>query len=124
MRWSHFVEGTFERPVTAWTALRVARSWLAKCPQSYAAVGVQLGPINLKIHVHLLVGGVNAKGETLLRGNWVRDGHVKIERFHPSLGGVEYVVRQADQIELLGTPVLYCPRKRGRKADRSIGALG
>src|SRR5438045_506406 len=71
-RWSFFTTGTFEKPVTGSTALRVAESWLSACRGGYAAVGLQRGPITLAHHVHMLVGGVGRNGLTasMLRGSW------------------------------------------------------
>ena len=100
------------------TALATVHRWLAKCPDAYAAVGVQRGPVRLATHVHLLIGGVQRMSETLLRGSWVKRGHVLIERFTPLEGGVRYIVDQSDDIELIGDPVLYRPRQRGRRAGR------
>jgi hypothetical protein len=116
-RWSFFTTGTFEKPVTGSTALRVVESWLSACRGGYAAVGLQRGPVTLAHHVHMLVGGVARNGLTasMLRGSWVKDGHVLVERFTPTRGGVEYLVRQADVIELLGDPQTYRSRKRGSR---------
>ena len=117
LRWSHFATGTFERPVNGSTALRVVRSWIGGVTEAYAAVGLQRGPVTLTHHVHLLIGGIHRHGlpESHLRGSWVRDGHVRIEPFTPTRGGVEYLVKQAEVIELLGDPQPYRPRRRGRR---------
>lgn len=121
-RWDFFGTGTTKEPVTAYTALRLVRNWLKQYPESYAAVFLQRGPISQTIHVHTLIGGIGRGGsaETDLRGSWVRRGNMKIERFHPSLDGVEYMVGQADDIEILGSPMIYKPRHvRGRRGRRS-----
>ena len=79
----------------------------------YAACSVQRGPSAAKFHAHVLVGGIGRHPlrATLLRGSWIRSGHVQIVGYSPLKGAVEYLVRQADQIELSGTPVTYRPRR-------------
>jgi hypothetical protein len=121
MRWDFFATGTWERPVTACTAFQTVETWLRKHPSAYAAVGIQTGPLGLRYHVHVLVGGIGCNGlsETLLRRSWVRGGHLLIESYHPTQGAVEYLVRQANEIELLGMPLHYSPRRRGRRGKRS-----
>ncbi len=118
-RWDFFVTGTLEQPVTASTLQRVVTKWLAAYPEAYAAVGVQRGPFAKKNHVHLLIGGIRAGGlaETHLRGSWVKNGHVKIEGFKGGIGGTRYLVEQADEIELLGSPQPFTPQRKrsGRK---------
>ena len=114
IRWDYYATGTWTQPVTAATALRVVRNWLSADPQAYAAIGVQRGPALLKYHVHVLVGGLGRHRftETRLRGSWVKFGHLKIDGYHPALGGVEYLVQQADEIELVGSPKPFRPRHR------------
>lgn len=114
IRWDYFATGTWTDPVSPPTALRVVRNWLAPLDGVYAAIGVQRGSVE-KYHVHVLIGGLgrHAVEETLLRGSWVRDGHVKIDGYHPALGGVEYLVEQAGHIELIGSPKPFRPRHRG-----------
>jgi hypothetical protein len=121
-RWDFWVTGTLKEPVTSATMLEIVKTWLLPFHQSYAAVTLPLGPFSKTIHSHMLIGrGADQRrkrrlSDTLLRGSWVRDGHVRVEQFRPSFGGVEYMVAQADDIEILGTPVLYKPRHvRGRR---------
>lgn len=117
MRWDYFATGSFENPVTAQTALRVVRNWLDG-HDVYAAVGVQRGPVAERFHVHALVGGCRTRSlETHLRGSWVRHGHMKIDPYRHSMRGVEYMVNQADEIELLGDPRPY-ERRKGRNEER------
>ncbi len=113
-RWDFFVTGTWEEPVRTDTALHTVQSWLGKHRGAYAAVGLQRGPVSQTIHVHALVGGA-ALSETSLRRSWVRSGHVLVSVYHHSQGGVEYLVRQASSIELIGSPIPYRPRVRGRR---------
>src|SRR5207249_3417873 len=101
MRWSFFATGTWESPVSSDTAMRIAKGWLGGCPGAYGVVSLQRGPINRTYHVHLLIGsrGRQWLTATRLRGSWVKHGHVRIEPYTPTLGAVEYLVRQADVIE-------------------------
>lgn len=118
IRWSYWATGTWEKPIVGSTALRIVRTWLAGSPTVYAVVGIQRGPVSLTHHVHVLIGGVgrrNGLAETHLRGSWVRHGHMRIEPYCPAKGGVEYLVRQAAEIDLLGSPQPYKPRRRGRR---------
>jgi hypothetical protein len=76
-------------------------------------------------HVHVLIGGVERTEdvESDLRGSWVKGGHVKgghvkVEGYQSHRGGVSYVVRQAAEIELLGTPTLFIPKRKRRKKHR------
>ena len=77
------------------------------------AVGLQHGPAGDRLHLHGLIGGVGRHQlrQSYLRGNW-RRGSIDLDGYHPRLGGVEYMVRQAKEIELLGSPRPYRPRRR------------
>ena len=113
-RWRLWATGTWERPVTASVAVRIVHTWLSSCPDAYAAVGVQRGPASLTHHVHLLIGGVNPLAETLLRGSWVKHGHVLVETYDPRRSAIPYLVEQADHIELIGCLQRFRPRRRRR----------
>jgi len=114
-RWDLFATGTWDRPVTGYMALATVQRWLGRYPAAYAIVGLQRGPVSLTHHVHLLIGGVGRSG---VRGSWVKRGHMKVEGYHPERGAVEYLVHQAREIELLGSPLSYKLRKRGRRGKR------
>jgi hypothetical protein len=124
MHWAYWATGTFARPLSPGTAVRVVSRWLAPLgPRAYAAVGIQHGPWAAKLHVHVLVGGVRRVPltATLLRGSWLKGGHVQVDGYRPAKGAVEYLVRQADDIELLGDPRPFDPRwRRPRICDRSV----
>lgn len=113
-RWQFWATGTLELPVTASTAMRIVHTWLSPFPDAYAAVGVQRGPASLTHHVHLLIGGVNPLAGTLLRGSWVKRGHVLVEAYDPRRGAIPYLVGQADHIELIGSLQRFRPRRRRR----------
>jgi hypothetical protein len=117
MDWSYWVTGTFARPHGPAAVTATVKRWLAPLgSQAYAAMGIQYGPTADKLHVHVLVGGIRRTPltATLLRSSWVRSGHVQVDGYRPCKGGVEYLVRQADDIELLGArPEHYRPRRRG-----------
>ena len=113
MRWDWWATPTFRYPVTPTQAVRAVEAWLAPLPSAYAAIGVQRGPTGDRLHVHALVGGTGRHPVQVwgLRRGW-RRGNVRIEGFRPHLGAVAYLVRQADEIELLGSPVPWRPRRR------------
>ena len=115
MRWAYVATGTFARPMTAWGILEVVRKWLDSLEGAYAAIGLQYGPVAAKLHVHALIGGVRRVPltETFLRRSWVKGGHVQLDGYHPARGFVEYLVTQADAIELIGSPRPYRTRRRG-----------
>jgi hypothetical protein len=127
-RWDYFVTGTLKEAVVKDTLLIIMKTWLSPFRDAYAAVGIQRGSILEKYHVHAAIGGIghgalNSSGynspETFLRGTWVRDGHVKIAQFSPGLGGIEYMIAQTDEIEIIGSLVRYKPRHiRGRRYQR------
>ena len=75
-----------------------------------------------KLHVHVLVGGVRRLRLTaaLLGRSWLKGAHVKVDGYHPAKGAVEYVVRQADDIELLDDPHPFNPRWRRRRNMRPL----
>ncbi|MFN0181744.1 MAG: hypothetical protein ACKVZ0_23290 [Gemmatimonadales bacterium] len=50
--------------------------------------GHQLG----RLHIHALVGGTDALGETTLEEAW-EEGFSRIERFQPGLGAAHYVTK-------------------------------
>jgi hypothetical protein len=52
---------------------------------------------------------------TRLRRSWVKKGHLLVARYTPTRGAIEYLVAQADEIELVGTPTPYHPRRRGTR---------
>ena len=111
--WDWFATGTWERPVGAQTALDTVTRWLHPLPRAYAAIGVQRGPTAQKFHVHAVIGGTGRHRDIALqlRGSWIRSGHVHLVGFSPARGAIEYICRQATEVELLGQPVPYGPRR-------------
>lgn len=118
-RWDWWVTGTWATPLgDPLTAVRIATQWLTRAgPSAYAAVGVQRGPLADRLHVHLVVGGTGTRPlmATRLRRSWVKKGHLLVARYTPTRGAIEYLVAQADEIELVGTPQAYHPRSRGSR---------
>jgi hypothetical protein len=106
--------GTWERPVTASTAMRMVNAWLSVCPAAYAAVGVQRGPGSMTHHVHLMLGGADRLTGTRLRQSWVKHGHVRVDRYDPRRDAIGYLVDQADEIALIGSPQRFRPRRTRR----------
>jgi hypothetical protein len=113
-RWEFWATGTWERPVTPSTAMRTVNAWLSVRHEAYAAIGLQRGPRAMTHHVHLMVGGVNVLAGTLLRRSWVKHGHVRVERYDPRRDAIGYMVDQADEIVLVGTPQRFQPRRTRR----------
>ena len=112
-RWDWFATGTWEHPIGAQAAIDTVGRWLHPLPKAYAAIGVQRGPTSEKYHVHCMIGGTGRHPitATLLRGSWIRSGHLHLVGFSPARGAIEYLCRQATEIELLGQPVVYRPRR-------------
>jgi hypothetical protein len=116
--------------------LELVQTWLAPFPEAYAVVFLQPGPTSERIHAHVLVGGIGGLSESILRASWVKRGHARVEQFkpslgfHPSRGGVRYSVDQAEEIEIIGSPVLYKPRHnkghrgRNRQTVKDVTDLG
>lgn len=106
MDWKYVATGTWANPISEAAALAAVTRWLAFSPTGYAAVGLQRGPIAKRLHVHMLIGGVKREPLTakLLSSSWVKSGHVLVEGYHPARGFVEYLVDQADEVEVIGAP--------------------
>jgi len=111
MRWDWFTTCAFGHETSPNAAVRAVTAWLSPLPKAYAAVGIQPGPAGDRLHVHAVVGGTgrNPLIETLLRGSW-RRGSLDLRGFTPLKGAIEYVVRQADEVTILGTPLPFRPR--------------
>jgi len=124
MRWDWFATPTFADPTSPSRALQAVERWLASNAfrdprvkpslwvEPYAAVGLQRGPMGDRLHVHAVIGGTGRRPlrESLLRGSW-RLGDLDLQGYSPARGGIEYLVRQADTVELLGAPLPYRPRR-------------
>ena len=113
MRWDWWATLAFAHAYQPTAMLRAVAAWLQPLgPQAYAAIGVQRGPQGNRLHVHTVVGGVGRHPlrETLLRETW-RRGSIVLVGYSPLRGAIEYMVRQSDEIELLGHPVIYRPRR-------------
>lgn len=119
IRWDWWTSPSFRNEPSQAAAVRAVQQWLSPFPNAYAALGLQRGPIGHRLHLHVLIGGTGRRPlvKTLLRGSW-RRGDLTLQGYRPSQGGVTYLVRQADEIELLGAPQTYRPRKRGGRKQR------
>src|SRR4051794_29301711 len=114
MYWDYFVTGSFEDPISATAAVSTAKRWLARYPHVYGVIGVQQGPIRLRDHVHLLIGGVDTRTEVHLRASWIKGGHVQLKRYVTGGRAINYIVDQAHEIELLGNPLPFRPKRKRR----------
>jgi len=110
--WDWFATPSFRYPVSPRHALDAVTAWLATVPGSYGVIGLQRGSWGDRCHVHGLFGGTGRRPivRNLLHGAW-RRGNLDLQAFHPGKGAIEYVVAQANEIELIGTPVPYRPRR-------------
>ena len=110
--WDAFATCAFGHPTSANAALRAVTAWLQPLPRSYAAVGVQRGPAGDRLHVHAMIGGTGRRPlvETLLRESW-RRGSIDLRGYTPRRGAIEYLTRQADEVTILGTPIIYRARR-------------
>lgn len=112
-RWDWFATCAFGHPTSPARALSAVEDWLRPLgPRTYAAVGLQTGPQGDRLHVHAVIGGTGRHPlrESFLRESW-RRGSLDLKGYGPAKGGIEYLVRQAHAIELVGTPVPYRPRR-------------
>jgi hypothetical protein len=110
--WDFFVSPTFTQPVSLVTAQAAVERWLRGFPHVYAFVGCQRSPAGL-VHPHVMIGGTGRHPlvEQALTGSW-RHGNLHCDRYHPSGGAIEYLVRQAEEFDIIGTPKPYHWRKR------------
>lgn len=114
MHWDFFATGTWKQPVSGFTSQRTVDTWLSEFPDAFAAVGIQEGPNSKRLHVHLLIGGLSGVAATRLRGSWVKHGHVLMKRYDPRPDVISYVVNQAEEMRLIGTPQMFRPKRRRR----------
>ncbi len=114
MDWDWFATCAFGHATSPYAALQAVTAWLRPLPRAYGAVGIQRGPLCDRLHVHAMIGGTSRKSlvETLLRESW-RRASIQLSPYSPLKGAVEYVVRQAEEIEIIGTPRVFRPRRRG-----------
>jgi hypothetical protein len=119
--WDCFATATWESQISFSSALSIVSRWVSARPGAYAVAGVQSGPSLLKVHAHVLIGGLGRgrDGEAALRASWVTKGHVRVEAFRASMGGVEYLVDQAEDWQIIGSLMRYRPRARGRRGKRN-----
>src|SRR6266513_2362530 len=112
MRWDVFATPAVGHLTSEAAILRAVERWLRPFPAAYAVVGLQRGPAGGWLHPHALVGGIGRAPLRLafLRDSW-RHGSVHLDGYTPRKGAVEYVVAQADRLEILGTPRRYRPRR-------------
>lgn len=120
MRWDWWVTPTFRYPKTQAQAVAAVQQWLAsKAPHVYAAVAYERGPQGGRLHCHAVVGGIGRHPlqQNHLLHSW-RRGIITVEPYTPTKGGVRYMLKQvenADGLEIIGTPMAFKPRKRGRR---------
>lgn len=125
--WSYFATPTFRLPVSEQAARQAVAQWLAPLgPKVYAAVAVERGRVEGRIHAHVLLGGLPRRqgADVALRLGWGGRGRIAIEPYRGRGGAARYLCKQPDAVDLLGTPQLYRPRhRRGYDSrDNSIAA--
>ena len=111
-RYDWWATPAFGHPTSAAAMLRAVTAWLQPFPKAYAVVGVQRGPLGNRLHLHGLLGGIGRHPDTerMLRDAW-RHGNLSIVGFSPRRGALDYIVHQATEIEIIGQPVIYRPRR-------------
>jgi hypothetical protein len=120
--WDVFATPSFKHPVTGPTAHhRINELVEGFGGQAYAAVAYEVGPIGLRLHAHMLVGGLNtigaAKGSKLW--HW---GNIDWQRYDPKRGAAWYLMKTAavpDTLEIIGEPKRWHPRRRKRGRGRT-----
>lgn len=114
-RWSYFATPTFRHPVSEHAARRAVAAWLdALGPRVYAAVTVERGRVEGRLHAHVLLGGLSRRpgAEVALQRSWPR-GRLAVAPYRGSGGAARYLCKNdPDAVDLLGTPKLYRPRRR------------
>ncbi|PYO41404.1 MAG: hypothetical protein DMD33_14110 [Gemmatimonadetes bacterium] len=122
-RWTVWATPSFAHAVTRRYALHAVRAWLRKISrESYAIVSLERGPSGLLWHPHALVGGIPRSPLVagFVGGLW-RHGNVEVAPYdrrldHPgtSSGASWYLTKTGtDAVEILGSPIVYRPRRRG-----------
>lgn len=126
--WQVYATPTWRHPVSRWSAQRGIHAFLPRFgDQAFAYVAYERGKLGGRIHVHMLIGGLNSFAQA--RGNvlwqWRRGkpipghGDIKWERYRRHGGAAAYVMKDAQfepEVEEFFGPLrrLY-PRKRGRR---------
>jgi hypothetical protein len=113
-RWSYFATPTFRWPVGEDAARRAVAEWLGPLgPQVYAAVAVERGRVEGRLHAHVLLGGLprRAGADVALRLGWQR-GHIVVQPYRGRGGAARYLCKDPEAVELVGTPQPYHARRR------------
>ena len=106
LRWSYVATPTFRRPVSEAAARRAVAQWLAPLGKSvYAAVAVERGRVEGRVHAHVLLGGLARREgvDVALRLGWGTRGRITIAPYHGRGGAARYLCKDGpDAVELLG----------------------
>lgn len=124
-RWSFFATPTFRLPVSEPAARRAVAEWLAPLgPGVYAAVAVERGRVEGRLHAHVLLGGVPRRdgAEVALRLGWGDRGCITIKAYHGRGGACRYLCKDPNAVELLGEPRPY--RHSGTQGISGQTAVG
>lgn len=123
MRWDFWASPSFKYPKEQAEAVAAIKQWLApKAPAAYAVVAYERGPLGGRLHCHAFIGGVGKREiqRRHLEKSW-RRGLIEVKPYSPRLGGIEYVLKVADDPdgwELIGTPVPYKAKRRGTRGGK------
>lgn len=121
-KWDYWLTGTLALPPSEATAEQVARAYLAGLGVDgvYAAVAVECGGLNGRPHVHMLIGGLGAHPDWLLRlRRWWLWGDLRLAKYDPGLdprgapktGACAYLSKHPEQIQVWGTLRKWRPRR-------------
>ena len=130
IRWAYAVDVTFTTPVAQAQVRRAVRRWLRTLGTEVYGVVIPAVGKGGRLHGHVLVGGVartpvvegamvKAWGQGRIRGR----GRITVKPYTPKPGPrggvVRYRIDDQDHdpadITLIGTPLPYKPRPRGRR---------
>jgi hypothetical protein len=115
IQWDHFCTFTFNRHVSIDFAHREMTSYYRRVESLGQAIRwahtVEAGPTNGNTHVHAVISGTARYPTAVLRRRW-KHGHTQIERFDPTRGWRQYLVKDVDALR---SEFDASPRLRWRK---------
>lgn len=132
MRWDVWFTGTFRVPRTEATAQELFTHYLARLnsvrqqqygttakrpDRIYAALAIERGPHDGRVHVHAVIGGLG-RHPVVLRAavtEWAMHGHAVAPPYDPTGGAVQYMCKHPEEVMVLGTLRKWRPRRRGQR---------
>jgi hypothetical protein len=116
-KWDVFTTPTFRHPVTERVCYREVEQFVRGFgPQAYAAVAFEVGPIGLRTHAHVLLGGLSSIGQGSGYHLW-KQGNIDWQEYDPKRGAAWYLMKTAavpDTLDFIGELKRWHPRRRKR----------